>query len=102
MFLIQLLLPVFHNDGAPVSADIFEAVQQVLADRFGGVTAYSRAPAEGTWRDNSARKVQDDLLLFEVMVSEVDRTWWREFRLWLEDRFEQKEILVRSFAVDQL
>lgn len=90
------------NDGAPVSSDILESVQQELAEKFGGLTVYSRAPAEGTWQNNS-RKIEDELLLFEVMVSEQpDRTWWRQYRSELEDRFRQKEILIRSFAVGQL
>jgi hypothetical protein len=102
MYLIQLLLPVLHNDGRPVASHLFEAVHRELADKFGGLTVYSRAPAEGTWRDDAERKVQDDLLLFEVMVQEVDREWWRAYRHDLEARFQQQEILIRSFAIEQL
>jgi len=102
MYLVQLLLPVFHNDGTAVPRSLFETVHHELTDMFGGVTVYSRAPAEGTWRDASARKVQDELLLFEVMVQETDRSWWRDYRQRLEERFQQREILIRSFAVEQL
>lgn len=102
MYLIQLLLPVLHNGGSPVDSRLFAAVHHELAEKFGGLTVYSRAPAEGTWRDDAERKVQDDLLLFEVMVQEVDRAWWRQYRRDLEARFEQQEILIRSFAIEKL
>ena len=102
MYLIQLLLPLFDNDGQSVPRDRFETVHRELAETFGGLTVYSRAPAEGTWRDDSARKVQDELLLFEVMVQQIDRNWWRDYRHRLEVRFRQQEILVRSFVVEQL
>jgi hypothetical protein len=102
MNLIQLLLPIFHNDGQPVPRELLEEVNYELTDKFGGVTVYSRAPAEGIWRDDSARKVRDELLLFEVMAPDVDRTWWQSYRKRLEERFEQQEILIRSFAVEQL
>lgn len=102
MHLIQLLLPVYHNDGEPVPSELFEQVHRELADQFGGLTVYSRAPAEGTWRDDDARKVQDELLLFEVMAADVDRGWWREYQQRLEQCFAQQEILIRSFAVELL
>lgn len=102
MVLIQLLLPMFHNDGKPVSGELLSAVHHELMERFGGLTVYSRAPAEGMWRDAAAHKVQDELLLFEVMVADLDRTWWTEYQGKLERRFEQQEVLIRSFAIEKL
>ena len=52
MFVIQLLLPLTANDGGRFPQAHFAEVRTRLTTRFGGVTAYSRAPAEGTWVSN--------------------------------------------------
>jgi len=101
MYLVQLLLPVRDNQGQAISGQLFETVRRELTERFGGLTVYSRAPADGTWQDSSTY-VHDELLLFEVMLDAIDHSWWRKYRRLLEDRFEQEEILIRSFAVEKL
>ena len=47
MHLIQLLLPVRDNEGVPFGTDPLAEVTRTLSKRFGGITAYTRAPAEG-------------------------------------------------------
>jgi hypothetical protein len=44
---------------------------------FGDLTAYNRAPAEGLWESGSGVE-QDDIVVIEVMVDSLDRTWWKE------------------------
>jgi hypothetical protein len=41
-------------------------VRETLAERFGGLTAYTLAPAEGHWDDEGERK-RDDIVVFEFM-----------------------------------
>ena len=50
MYLVQLLLPLYDNDGQAFDASEYVRLRAELADRFGGVTAYTRAPARGVWR----------------------------------------------------
>jgi hypothetical protein len=77
--IVQILLPVFDNDGREFDASHYTHIRSELADRFGGITAYSRAPAEGLW-GNSGELKRDDILVFEVMVEKLDRAWWSSYR----------------------
>ena len=81
---------------------MFDAVRAELADRHGGVTAYLRSPAVGLWEDDEGECVRDDVLLFEVMVDAIDRSWWFDYRRELERRFAQDEILLRASSVERL
>jgi hypothetical protein len=47
MYLIQVMLPLNANDGSPLPRDHLLRVRKELQDPFGGLTVYSRAPAEG-------------------------------------------------------
>ena len=42
------------------------------------------------------------MLLFEVMVERLDRTWWSGYRVELERRFRQERIVVRALGVEML
>ena len=102
MHLIQLFLPLHDNDGQPFPRALFDAARAELAEAFGGVTAYTRAPATGLWEDDAGRVQRDDVLLFEVMADALDRAWWDAYRQTLEHRFRQDEVLVRATAVERL
>lgn len=95
MHLIQILLPLRDNEGAAFDGGLYDAVQKELTERFGGVTAFSRAPAEGLWKDGGKTR-GDDIVVLEVMTDAVDEVWWRDYRSTLETRFRQDEIVVRA------
>ncbi len=46
MHLIQILLPIYDNEGMAIPREIFHAIGNELVQRFGGLTAHTRAPAE--------------------------------------------------------
>ncbi|HEU4992976.1 MAG TPA: hypothetical protein VFT52_10890 [Luteimonas sp.] len=102
MYLIQLFLPLRDNAGAPFPPAMFGAVRAGLADVFGGVTAYQRAPATGLWEDGSNGIQRDDLLLFEVMATTLDRAWWKSYSAALAERFRQASVLVRALPCEWL
>ena len=102
MHLIQVLLPLYDNDGRPLSKELFRAVAAELTDRFGGLTAYTRAPAEGLWKDGPASTTRDDIVIYEVMADRLDRDWWKKYRSELEGRFRQDQVVVRAQAVEVL
>ncbi len=96
MHLVQILLPLNDNDGHPLSKDLFETVAHELTERFGGVTAYTRAPADGRWREEGRATSSDEVVVVEVMVSKLDKAWWASYREALEQTFRQRQIIVRA------
>jgi hypothetical protein len=99
--LVQILLPVYDNAGQPFPADHYDQVRMRLTDTFGGLTAYTRAPADGLWHSGTTVK-RDDIVIVEVMVDALDRTWWKNYRRELEQLFCQDEIVFRAHAYEPL
>jgi hypothetical protein len=95
MFLVEILLPLYDNDGQRFGVGEFDRVCEELTARFGGVTAFRRAPGEGVWKEGGEVS-RDRVVVFEVMADALERTWWREYRSELEQRFRQEKIIVRA------
>ncbi|MGZ6176259.1 MAG: hypothetical protein ACXWNB_10525 [Candidatus Binataceae bacterium] len=66
------------------------------AERFGGLTAYTRAPAEGAWQPSQDLVAVEDVFVVEVVTPELDRAWWAGLRRQLEETLDQDEVLVRA------
>jgi hypothetical protein len=100
--LVQLLLPVQDQDGQSYPRHLCDELVRRLTDRFGGVTAYTRAPATGVWEAPSGHAVRDQVVVYEVMADQLDRSWWAGLRDELEAGFRQDEIVVRAQQVERL
>jgi hypothetical protein len=83
------------------SAPKYAAVWEQLTARFGGLTAFSRSPAQGTTSEGG-KTVHDEIIVFEVMAETLDASWWKSYRLQLEREFRQDEIVVRASTVTLL
>ena len=92
-----MLIPIRDKEGHLFEQEAFGEVRRELTERYGGVTAYSRAPAEGHW-ELGAGVERDDVVVIEVLVDRVDVKWWKAYRQKLEERFEQEEILMRAVS----
>ncbi|SEP77931.1 hypothetical protein SAMN05216548_101470 [Faunimonas pinastri] len=101
MYLVQILLPLRDNHGKPLPHELYGTVRHEMSERFGGLTAFTRAPAEGLWH-GSDRSYRDDIVTLEVMVEELDRSWWAEYRESLEQRFRQEEVVIRAQPIELL
>ena len=101
-FLVQLLLPLYDNQGRPYDPATRARIRHELTDKFGGVTAYTRAPAEGTWEDPSGRTHRDDIVIVEVMTEELDTEWWKVYVAELANRLGQEELVARAMAFESL
>jgi hypothetical protein len=77
--LVEILLPVADNEGQPFDAHKYVVVREELSRRFGGITAFTRAPAEGSSLAKGTA-VHDDIIVFEVMTDTLDRPWWEAYR----------------------
>ena len=102
MYLVQLLLPVRDNTGSAHPRSHYDELARRLTDRFGGVTAYARAPATGLWEEPSGGTVRDDVVVYEVMAEELDREYWARLRRELEARFAQEELVIRAQETERL
>lgn len=101
MYLVQILLPLNDNEGKPFPDATLRSIHKELCDRFGGVTAYNRAPAEEIWRGGGG-EARDDIVIVEVMAHELGRHWWQAFRLRVERQLDQDKLIVRAQAVEKL
>ena len=101
MHLVQILLPLSDMKGQTFSSRKFERLVQKLTEKFGGVTTFTRTPAEGRWK-NGASTEHDDIAVIEIMTESIDRGWWADLRTHLEQEFAQKEIIIRCHDTQQL
>lgn len=104
MHLVQLLLPLYDPAGQAFPQPMFRAVREELLERFGGLTAYTRAPAKGLWKeDDDAPVAKDDIVVYEVMAdAPLDRGWWSDYRKNLEGRFAQDALVIRAQEIELL
>lgn len=102
MHRVQLLLPIYDNEGRAFSRAEFARVREELAEQFGGVTAHTRAPAEGVWRDEGGAVSRDSVVAFEVLTEVLDRGWWARYRDALAARFRQDEVMITAAPVERL
>jgi hypothetical protein len=42
---------------------------------------------------------RDEIVTFEIMVSEIDEEWWAAYRKTLEKRLRQESVVIRSSAI---
>ena len=102
MHLIQILLPVYDKAGARFPQGHYDQVADELTERFGGLTAYVRAPAAGLWQEDTGRTRRDDIVVYEVMAERLEPEWWAAYRRELERRFAQDELVVRAQEMRRL
>src|SRR4051812_30716361 len=100
--LVQVLLPLFDNEGRRFEEAQFAEIRRELTERFGGVTAYVRSPAAGIWKKDDGSIDRDEMVMIEVMVNALDREWWAGYRRSLEQRFSQDAIVARCIAIETL
>jgi hypothetical protein len=98
MYLIQILLPTTDPSA---SLPVLAALNRSLTEKFGGVTAYTQAPAKGKWLAGGTEE-RDDITIIEAMTDDIDRPWWKLLREQLERDLKQKEIVIRSQPMERL
>jgi hypothetical protein len=94
--LIQMLLPTRSVQGEAYADELVSRTRKELIDRFGGVTAYTRAPATGVWTSPEGGVEVDSVVMIEVLSEEFARDWWRAFAETLKERFKQASIHIRA------
>ncbi len=100
--LIQLLLPLCDEAGQAFPEKYYTAIKKKLTEKFRGVTAYIQSPATGLWRESAQKTTSDKLIIYEVMVSEIDTSFWKSYKAQLEKQFRQKELIIRRSKIGLL
>lgn len=102
MHLVEIFLPLNDNQGNSLPQSLYDQVRAQLVQEFKGLTTYSRAPAEGIWKAPDQTSTRDSIVIYEVLVPQLDRLWWADFRKKLEGLFRQETVLVRASEVETL
>lgn len=100
MHLIQILLPRRAPASDVSEGKDFGLTREELTDAFDGVTAYLRAPAQGTWIAPDGATEHDEMVMVEVLTDTFDRQWWREYSDTLAKRFHQQVIHIRVLPAE--
>ena len=98
----EILLPLRHNDGRPVSDDILNQTREELVDRFDGVSIQPQSIL-GIWVHEGVR-YEDTSVRLTVDVDDTpeNRQFFIDFKATLLQRLEQVEIYIVSHPVDIL
>ena len=99
-FLVQILLPRHSGATDDVPDSAFAQTRSELVERFDGVTAYLRSPAQGAWTAPDGRVERDDVVMVEVVTETFDRAWWRAYAVTLAGRFQQEAIHIRALPAE--
>ena len=99
MVLIQMLLPTRSSEGATFPDELLRRTRKELIEKFGGLTAYTRAPATGVWTSPEGDVEEDSVVMIEVLSEEFDTAWWRACAETLRARFDQETIHIRANEV---
>lgn len=101
MHLVQILLPLSDNEHHPFPRAFYDKVALDMTERFGGVTAFTRSPAEGRWSGQGSTR-PEEVVVIEVMVKVLEDDWWANYRTELETTFRQEHIVIRAQNVKLL
>lgn len=102
MNLVEIFVPCRYPDGRDIPGEFFTRLTAQLTEKFNGTTAFLRSPAEGAWVNEQGHCDHDEIVIFEVLVEDLDRDWWSEFRLGLELELDQKKLLIRATTIECL
>lgn len=102
IYLVELFLPTTSNQGQPFGRELFDHVRDELLEGFGGVTLFSRTPAEGLWAEGESEGASRDRMITIEVTEVIDLAWWADYRAKLQERFSQEEVLIRCYHITKL
>lgn len=96
----EILLPLKHNDGRPVSDDKLNQTREELVARFDAVSVQPHTIL-GIWVHNGARFEDISVrLVVDVPDTPENRQFFVDWKPVLLERFVQIEIYIVSYPVD--
>ena len=73
MFVIDILLPLPDERGQPFPAQSYDRLDQLLTERFGAVTSFSRSPGESAGRTAARREFRQEDIVIRSQPAELLR-----------------------------
>jgi hypothetical protein len=98
--LVQILLPRRIVGGTEARDADFAQTRAELVERYDGVTAYLRSPAQGAWTGPDGQVERDEVVMIEVVTDTFERAWWRAYAERLARRFQQDAIHIRALPAE--
>jgi hypothetical protein len=98
----ELYVPLFLNDGTPVSDELIDRLGERLLDEFGGCTFFPQ-PNKGLWKMGDV-VFRDEVVIFRVLTRQVRpaRKFFRELKNELLRELQQEAILIVEKDVETL
>jgi hypothetical protein len=97
----DIFVPLYYNDGRPVEIEKLQELQEVLLDKFDGLT-YFPQPNKGFWKMAGVTYC-DEIVVYRVVTSGDDaRAILEEFKQELKRKFDQEEVLIIERDVSTL
>src|SRR5205085_12379372 len=92
----DIFLPVTYNDGRLIEDEKFIAVEQLLVERFGGMTEHPREmPLKGMWRVQTQLFVDRVVLIIVIDVHQRGNIrYFTHLKTQLMEQFDQEDILI--------
>ena len=98
----ELYLPLFLNDGSPVSDQLVDDLMERLVEEFGGCTFFPQ-PNKGMWKMADV-VYHDDIVIYRMITAKVRaaRKFLRALKQELMRELEQETILIVEKDADAL
>lgn len=99
---VEILVPKFYNDGRRIEIKKHLETAQELTIKFGAFTQ-DNSPLMGEWFDKEdGRKYKDKNFSFWVICDDNEDTikFFNDFKVKLEDRYDQRKILIYSIKIN--
>ena len=93
--LIEILLPVSDKEGRPFTAGLYQSLRDELTERYRGVTAFTRAPAEGETKAGRKADVKN-LTDATYQASFTDEQMFKQIKEGLKDKNGKEKM--KAFA----
>jgi hypothetical protein len=100
----DIYLPINYNNGQPVEAEKFKITKDELISKFDGLSSIPGEGAyiEGWWKSGNVI-MKDRIVIYRVQVEgEHDDSFWRTYKETLKQRFNQLEILIQIYSIDNV
>lgn len=96
----EILLPLWHNDGRPVSDEKLNQTREELLMRFEGVS-FTLDPIQGAWL-HEGHRYEDFAAKVVVDVDDMpeNRQFFIDYKSKLLERFEQIDMYIVSYPVE--